>query len=52
MNRLCAMSCRHGKSYSVVSGLKEGVGTTALSESDLKKAYSNEIFILVHVWRR
>jgi hypothetical protein len=39
----------NGNRYNIVTGLKEGVDTTALSESDLKKAYSNEIFIQVHV---
>jgi hypothetical protein len=33
--------------YKIVTGLKEGVDTTALSESDLKKAYSKGIGINV-----
>jgi hypothetical protein len=37
----------YGTNYKIVTGLKEGVDTTALSESDLKKAYSKEISVLV-----
>jgi hypothetical protein len=37
----------YGTNYKIVTGLKEGVDTTALSESDLKKAYSKEIGIQV-----
>jgi hypothetical protein len=37
----------YGNDYKIVTGLKKGVDTTALSESDAKKAYGQEIGILV-----